>query len=51
MGQGARRWWSNAATCRAPGSRYMTLYVARIRYFESNPPGPGWDGAFRPVLK
>ena len=27
------------------------LYRARIRYFESNPPGPGWDGAFRPVLK
>lgn len=27
------------------------LYMARIRYFESNPPGPGWDGAFRPVLK
>ncbi len=27
------------------------LYAARIRYFESNPPGPGWDGAFRPVLK
>jgi adenylate cyclase len=27
------------------------LYLARIRYFESNPPGPDWDGAFRPVLK
>ena len=27
------------------------LYAARVRYFESNPPGPGWDGAFRPVLK
>jgi adenylate cyclase len=27
------------------------LYLTRIRYFESNPPGPGWDGAFRPVLK
>ena len=27
------------------------LYLARIRYFEANPPGPGWDGAFRPVLK
>ncbi len=27
------------------------LYRARIRYFEANPPGPGWDGAFRPVLK
>lgn len=27
------------------------LYLARIRYFESNPPGPNWDGAFRPILK
>ena len=27
------------------------LYAARIRYFESNPPGPGWDGAFRPAAK
>jgi adenylate cyclase len=27
------------------------LYLARIQYFESNPPGPDWDGAFRPVLK
>ena len=27
------------------------LYLARIRYFRSNPPGPEWDGAFRPVLK
>jgi len=27
------------------------LYMARIRFFESNPPGPDWDGAFRPVLK
>lgn len=27
------------------------LYLARIRYFESHPPGPGWDGAFRPILK
>jgi adenylate cyclase len=27
------------------------LYLARIRYFEANPPGSDWDGAFRPVLK
>lgn len=27
------------------------LYLTRIGYFESNPPGPGWDGAFRPVSK
>ena len=27
------------------------LHLARIRYFEANPPGPNWDGAFRPILK
>jgi adenylate cyclase len=27
------------------------LYMARIRFFESNPPGPDWDGVFRPILK
>lgn len=27
------------------------LYAARVRYFESHPPGPNWDGAFRPALK
>ena len=27
------------------------LHLTRVRYFEANPPGPNWDGAFRPVLK
>jgi adenylate cyclase len=27
------------------------LHLTRIRYFEANPPGANWDGAFRPVLK
>jgi adenylate cyclase len=27
------------------------LYLARIRYFERNPPAANWDGAFRPILK
>jgi adenylate cyclase len=27
------------------------LHLARITYFESNPPGAEWDGAFRPILK
>ena len=27
------------------------LHLARIAYFESNPPGVDWDGAFRPILK
>ena len=40
--------------CRNLSGAYQTLYdlyTARIRYFESNPPGADWDGAFRPVLK
>ena len=27
------------------------LHLTRIAYFESNPPGSEWDGAFRPILK
>lgn len=27
------------------------LHLARIGYFEANPPGADWDGAFRPILK
>jgi len=27
------------------------LHLARIAYFEENPPGAEWDGAFRPILK
>jgi adenylate cyclase len=27
------------------------LHLARIAYFEDNPPGPDWDGAFRAILK
>jgi adenylate cyclase len=27
------------------------LYLARIAYYEANPPGAEWDGAFRAVLK
>jgi adenylate cyclase len=27
------------------------LHLARITYFEDNPPEPEWDGAFRPILK
>ena len=27
------------------------LHLARITYFEANPPGAEWDGAFRPILK
>ena len=27
------------------------LHLTRIAYFEDNPPGPNWDGTFRPILK
>jgi len=27
------------------------LHLSRIAYYEKNPPGAEWDGAFRPVLK
>jgi adenylate cyclase len=27
------------------------LHLTRIDYFEHNPPGADWDGAFRPILK
>jgi adenylate cyclase len=27
------------------------LHLARIAYFEDNPPSPDWDGAFRSILK
>jgi adenylate cyclase len=27
------------------------LHLKRIGYFETNPPGPSWDGAFRPILE
>lgn len=27
------------------------LHLARIAYFQDNPPGDAWDGAFRPILR
>ncbi len=27
------------------------LHLARIAYFQDNPPGETWDGAFRPILR
>jgi adenylate cyclase len=27
------------------------LHLKRIAYFQENPPGENWDGAFRPILK
>jgi adenylate cyclase len=50
--------WSKARAligqCRllsGASQKLYELHLARIGYFESNPPGPHWDGAFRPILK
>ena len=42
------------AQCRRLSGANQTLYdlhLARIAYYERNPPGADWDGAFRPVLE
>jgi adenylate cyclase len=42
------------AQCRrlsGASQKLYDLHLARIGYFENHPPGPQWDGAFRPILK
>jgi len=42
------------AQCRMLSGASQKLYdmhLNRIAYFEDNPPGPDWDGAFRPILQ
>jgi adenylate cyclase len=50
--------WSKARAlieqCRklsGASQKLYDLHLARIAYFETNPPGAEWDGAFRPILK
>ena len=50
--------WSEArdliGQCRklsGASQKLYDLHLKRIGYFEANPPGPEWDGAFRPILK
>jgi adenylate cyclase len=50
--------WSKARAlieqCRklsGASQKLYDLHLARISYFETNPPGAEWDGAFRPILK
>jgi adenylate cyclase len=52
------RQWHRAraliAQCRTLSGASQKLYdmhLARIAYFEENPPGEDWDGAFRPILQ
>lgn len=51
------REWNKARAlitqCRALSGASQKLYdlhLARLAYFEANPPGADWDGAFRPIL-
>ena len=40
--------------CRRLSGASPTLYdlhLTRLGYFEHNPPGENWDGAFQPILK
>jgi len=53
-----RQQWARARAlitqCRklsGASQKLYDLHLNRIGYFESNPPGPEWDGAFRPILK
>lgn len=42
------------AQCRrlsGANQRLYDLHLARIAYYEKNPPVAGWDGAFRPILE
>lgn len=42
------------AQCRrlsGASQKLYDLHLARISYFEKNPPGENWDGTFRPVLE
>ncbi|MDR3528130.1 MAG: adenylate/guanylate cyclase domain-containing protein [Rhizomicrobium sp.] len=42
------------AQCRKLSGASQKLYdmhLARIAYFQENPPGPDWDGAFRQILQ
>lgn len=52
------RQWRKArdliAQCRmlsGASQKLYDLHLARIAYFEENPPPDDWDGAFRPILK
>ena len=41
------------AQCRrlsGASQKMYDLHLARIAWYEKHPPGPDWDGAFRPAL-
>jgi adenylate cyclase len=47
----ARALIEQCRTLSGASQKLYDLHLARIAYFEDNPPGPGWDGAFRPILQ
>jgi adenylate cyclase len=49
--QMARELIDQARRLSGASQRLYDLHLKRIAYYEKNPPGAEWDGAFRPVLE
>jgi adenylate cyclase len=47
----ARALITQCRTLSGASQKLYDLHLARIAYFEANPPGEDWDGAFRPILQ
>ncbi|GAA0581043.1 CHASE2 domain-containing protein [Rhizomicrobium electricum] len=47
----ARALIAQCRTLSGASQKLYDLHLARIAYFEANPPGEDWDGAFRPILQ
>jgi adenylate cyclase len=47
----ARGLIAQARNLSGASQKLYDLHMTRIDWFEKNPPGPDWDGAFRPILK
>jgi adenylate cyclase len=47
----ARALIAQCRTLSGASQKLYELHLARIAYFEANPPGPDWDGAFRAILQ
>ncbi|HEY5346954.1 MAG TPA: adenylate/guanylate cyclase domain-containing protein, partial [Rhizomicrobium sp.] len=47
----ARELIEQARKLSGASQKLYDLHLTRIAYFEANPPGEDWDGAFRPILK
>lgn len=47
----ARALIAQCRTLSGASQKLYDLHLNRIAYFEDNPPGADWDGAFRPILQ